>query len=564
MRLGKYLFISCVLIVAILGNPFISNAQLSRNGINFQALARDHFANPIKSTPIFVQTTIIQNSPTGNKMLVEEFSVTTDATGVFAVLIGQGTRISGTANDLQTVDWANGPYFLNIQIALNNSTSGVTNNNRVWIDLGTTQFGTVPYALYANSVPGLDNKLNISDTAKMLSGYMRIGGAFDPNLYKAQLAGKVNVADSITGYVTPYQLASKTATIASFAINSTLSSLLGSKLNISDTAAMLKPYASHHDLLDAIAKISLTPGPQGATGAQGAQGIQGLPGAQGAQGVPGPQGAQGIQGVPGANGTNGVVNPLTFPTELGGIVFDGSVSKTVSILPGSIAASKLVSTDITVVGTIISGIWNGTVIDIAHGGTNASNITDARTNLGLGNVNNTSDLNKPISTATQAALDLKADKTDLAATNVAVGNLSTSVANANTQINSLSSTLATTVNNVANLSAALSGKEDVANKSQNVIADAASTTKYPSVNAIKNYVDAQVISGGTPDATTTSLGKIQLSGDLAGTALSPTVPGLAVLTSNLSTTNNSITNLSGTLSGAVTNISNLSNVVTGV
>ena len=32
----------------------------------------------------------------------------------------------------------------------------------------------------------------------------------------------------------------------------------------------------------------------------------------------------------------------------------------------------------------------------------------ARTNLGLGNVDNTSDLNKPISTATQAALDLKA------------------------------------------------------------------------------------------------------------------------------------------------------------
>ncbi|MEI7628258.1 MAG: hypothetical protein WCJ80_08455, partial [Bacteroidota bacterium] len=127
MRFGKYFFICCFLIVAIFGSSSMLNAQLSRNGINFQALARDHFANPIKSTPIFVQTTIIKNTPTGSKMLVEEFSVTTDATGVFAVLIGQGKRISGTVNDLQTVDWANGPYFLNIQIALNNSTSGVTN-----------------------------------------------------------------------------------------------------------------------------------------------------------------------------------------------------------------------------------------------------------------------------------------------------------------------------------------------------------------------------------------------------------------------------------------------------
>lgn len=38
-----------------------------------------------------------------------------------------------------------------------------------------------------------------------------------------------------------------------------------------------------------------------------------------------------------------------------------------------------------------------------------SNIPQARTNLGLGNVNNTADVDKPISTATQAALDGKSD-----------------------------------------------------------------------------------------------------------------------------------------------------------
>lgn len=56
------------------------------------------------------------------------------------------------------------------------------------------------------------------------------------------------------------------------------------------------------------------------------------------------------------------------------------------------------------------------------------------TQVGLGNVDNTSDLNKPISTATQAALDLKADLTDLnldaikLINTAATGNLNSGVA----------------------------------------------------------------------------------------------------------------------------------------
>jgi hypothetical protein len=42
----------------------------------------------------------------------------------------------------------------------------------------------------------------------------------------------------------------------------------------------------------------------------------------------------------------------------------------------------------------------------------------------------------------------------------------------------------------------------------------------------KNYAD-NLVSGGVADATTTSKGKVQLAGDLAGTADAPTVPALA-------------------------------------
>ncbi len=58
-----------------------------------------------------------------------------------------------------------------------------------------------------------------------------------------------------------------------------------------------------------------------------------------------------------------------------------------------------------------------------------------------------------------------------------------------------------------------------------------SNSLYPSQLAVKSYVDnamSNVITTGTPDATTLATGKLQLAGDLAGTATSPSVPGLAL------------------------------------
>ena len=47
------------------------------------------------------------------------------------------------------------------------------------------------------------------------------------------------------------------------------------------------------------------------------------------------------------------------------------------------------------------------IVPVTNGGTGATTAATARKNLGLENLNNTSDTNKPVSIATQTALDLK-------------------------------------------------------------------------------------------------------------------------------------------------------------
>jgi hypothetical protein len=207
----------------------------------------------------------------------------------------------------------------------------------------------------------------------------------------------------------------------------------------------------------------------------------------------------------------------------------------------------------------------------------------------LGNVDNTSDANKPVSIATQSALDAKANalttyvnnqiaaipdadaatkgkiqlagdlagtaaaptvpglalKADAAAVNAALNLKANEADVANslalkadaTAVNAALNLKANAIDvtnelalkaNSAEMRTLLLEKELLDNKSINVLADAGSDSKYPTVKSIKTYVDAQVAGATIADANASTKGKIQLAGDLAGTAAAPTVPGLAL------------------------------------
>jgi hypothetical protein len=175
----------------------------------------------------------------------------------------------------------------------------------------------------------------------------------------------------------------------------------------------------------------------------------------------------------------------------------------------------------------------GSVLSIAGGGTGATTAADARVNLSLGNVDNTSDAAKPVSTATNAALALKANSTDVNASLALKANAS-----------DVNTSLALKAN-TTDMTAALAAKADT--------------------GTIKTFVVTQVASATISDADASTKGKIQLAGDLGGTADAPTVPGLA-LKANISdvTTALDIKANAADVTSALALKANANNVVTSL
>ena len=188
---------------------FITLHANAQTGIFFQAIARDNTSNPAKDRKLYVQTNIIQTSPNGTIVLTEEYKTNTDSYGIFNIMVGSGQRVGGTVTGLSTIDWSKGPYYLNIKIVITPITASNTwDYTKEWVDIGTTIFGTVPFALYSANTANINEKLNASDTSKMLEPYAK---------------GKVVQS---------------------------LSTTIDTKLATKDTSAMLAPYAKMSYTID--------------------------------------------------------------------------------------------------------------------------------------------------------------------------------------------------------------------------------------------------------------------------------------------------------------------------
>ena len=403
---------------------FFQLNSYSQNGLNFQGVARSSNNVILASQSISLRLSILQGSANGNVEYSEIRKTTTNAQGLFSVVIGDEDAAS-TIGNFSNINWKNTPKYLKIELDPNAGNNFTT--------IGTTQFQYVAYAQFAKSVDAI-NIAGIIPVEKGGTGVSSIASLKTVLAIDKSSIGLSNV-ENTKDTSKPISNATKAALDLKLDISDTLKyakqkyidSSLITKLNISDTATMLKNRIGK-DTLNLSARIDL----------------------------------------------------------------------------------KASITDLNLKAPLTSPIFTGTVKGIT------------KSMIGLDSVENTADVDKPISNATKAALDLKLDISDtlkyakqkyIDSSLITKLNISDTATMLKNRIGKDTLNLSSRIDLKASItdlntkvssetfSNSLSFKESLANKSSSSDLGGLNPSDilYPTQKAVKLYVDANNTSGGISD-----------------------------------------------------------------
>lgn len=230
----------------------------SPNSFNYQAVIRDSNGEILSDQNVGIQFTLLQGSATGSVVYQETFNPTTGANGLINLQIGAGNTTSG---DFSSIDWSNGPFFVETALDINGGSS--------YEVMGTSQLLSVPFALYAansgNSEPGPQGAAG-ADGKTILNGSM---------------------APTTEG------------SNGDFYLNTTTNELYGPKIggNWGSPTSLIGPAGND--------------GQDGADGQDGTDGEDGEDGENGADGMDGTAGQDGDDGADGNTVLSGSVSPTT-------------------------------------------------------------------------------------------------------------------------------------------------------------------------------------------------------------------------------------------------------------
>ena len=365
--------IQSALLLVVLFTTVQSYAQVSQapDGIQFQALATDANGHPAAGRVIYVKDAIIAKTATGTIVYSETFKVTASSAGIFTIVLGKGTYASGVSS-IANIDWANGPFFLNLKIAVEPTVpTSSWNVNNEYVDLGTSQFWSVPYALYAGNVKGADGKLNTSDTAAMLKPYftaINLKANIESPTFTGTVSGitkaMVGLAnvDNTSDLNKPISTATQTAldlkanaadvnTALNLKANEAdVNTALALKANATDVTAALNLKSNATDVIAALdLKVDKVTGKALSTNDYTTAEKTKLAAITGTN--------TGDQA--NITGNAATATKLVTAKNINGVAFDGSADITVTAnagtLTGTTLASNVVNSSLTSVGTLTSG-----------------------------------------------------------------------------------------------------------------------------------------------------------------------------------------------------------------
>ena len=157
--LNRFKYLVIIILLTFVTKGF---AQIMPDGILFQAVARDANGNAASGRNVYAKIALLSGSATGSSVYEESFKVVSTDDGIFTIVIGKGTRTSGVSG-LSAIDWGASIYFVNIKIAIEPTipVPGWSPNSE-YVDMGTSQLWSVPYALYTSKATFADSTGAIS------------------------------------------------------------------------------------------------------------------------------------------------------------------------------------------------------------------------------------------------------------------------------------------------------------------------------------------------------------------------------------------------------------------